>query len=176
MPPAMAVPSAARISGTFGRHVRSSAFHGQVGIGGQAGLHVDLVGRGVALVPARHLLEVGARAEVPAGTGEDERPDVGVLVGLDTGVVEADEHLAVDGVLPLGTVERDDQQVTLTFGEHCRHRRIPLGWRLLDRRTLGQNKNRFYFLVRRSAGPDRVPLHRPRGGNSFSGSSSRPGG
>jgi len=74
-------------------------------------------------VTARHLLEVGARAEVAAGAGEDETPDVGVCVGLHAGVVEANEHLAVDGVLSLRSVEGDDERVPVAFGQDCGHER-----------------------------------------------------
>ena len=59
----------------------------------------------------------------------------GFVVGLDAGVVEAHEHLAVDGVLTLGAVEGDDQRVTVAFGEHSRH-----GGERLD-----ENENAFYF-------------------------------
>ena len=72
---------------------------------------------------AGHLLQVGARAEVAPGAGEDEAADVGVLIGEHACVVEAHEHLAVDRVLTFGTVEGDDQRVTIAFGEHGRHGR-----------------------------------------------------
>ncbi len=152
VPPAMAVPSTASDDRHAGTPRAQQRLPRQVGIGGQAALHVDLVDRGVALVPAGHLLEVGARAEVAAGAGEDQAADVVVRVGLDARVVEAHEHLAVDGVLTLGTVEGDDQRVTVAFGEHSWHRR-----------RLGRNENAFYFWTARRPEVGRTVAPRPAG-------------
>ena len=75
----------------------------------------------VRLVASGHLLEVGASAEVAARSDEHHSADVVVGVCFDHGVVQHDEHLAVDGVHSFRTVEGDDQKVAVTFGEYRRH-------------------------------------------------------
>jgi hypothetical protein len=67
-------------------------------------------------VTSGHLFQVGARTEVVAGPGDDRHPDVVVGVRLHHGVVEPHQHLAVDGVHPVGTVERHDQNMADPFG------------------------------------------------------------
>jgi hypothetical protein len=61
--------------------------------------------------------------KLPPAPVRIEGADVGVGVGLDTGVVEAHEHLAVDGVLSFRTVQRDDERVAIAFGQKSRHGR-----------------------------------------------------
>jgi len=122
VPPAIAVPSTAAMSGTAGRHMRHSDFHGRSASAARRAWtsRAVLEGRRVR-VATGHVLEVRPRAEVATRSRQDQAADVGILIGHHAGVVEADEHLAIDGVLSFGSGEGDDQRVTVAFGEHGRH-------------------------------------------------------
>src|SRR5581483_1314274 len=56
-------------------------------------------------------LEVTARAEGAPGTGDEERPHLGVGCERVDGPVQLAEHVAVDGVELLGPVERDQPRL-----------------------------------------------------------------
>ena len=92
----------------------------EVGVGGHARRHVDL-GVGVLRV-AGHGAQVGARAEVALGAGEDDRADVVVGARLDHGVVHAHEHRPGERVEALRTVHGDDHRVAVSFDECVGHR------------------------------------------------------
>jgi hypothetical protein len=68
-------------------------------------------------VPGRHGLQVGPRAEVAAGAGDDRHADLGVLVDLDPGVVHPHEHLAGQRVAGLRAVEGDGGDVAVALEE-----------------------------------------------------------
>lgn len=70
-------------------------------------------------MPAGHLLQIGPGTEVSIGARQNDCSNIGVLVGLDEGVVHANEHLAIDRVLTLRSIERDDRKVAMPVGQYC---------------------------------------------------------
>ena len=62
--------------------------------------------------------QVGAGAEAAPGARDDDRPDLGVVLGLvEPGVVALLERVR-PGVQPLGAVEREHEHGTAPLGEH----------------------------------------------------------
>ena len=112
MPPAIAGPSTAAISGLVSRKPLSSAL---MTVGSNSpDSKLSLGGRSFVG------LEVHARAEVAAGAGEDADPDLGVGVHPVPGVVHDREHLAGERVARLGPVHRDDELVAVLLDEAVR--------------------------------------------------------
>ena len=100
--------------------VTQQALVGEVGILRHARRHVDLVVGGFRV--AGHGPQVGARAEVAVGAGEDDRADVVVGARLDHGVVHAHEHRPGERVEALRAVHGDDHRVAVSFDECVGHR------------------------------------------------------
>lgn len=88
---------------------------------GHARLDVD-PGIRVPGIP-RHALQVGARAEVAAGSGHDDAADVVVGGGLAIGVVHPDQHGPGQGVVARGPVHGDGHDVTIALDECVRHQK-----------------------------------------------------
>src|SRR4029079_5716896 len=61
--------------------------------------------------------EVHACAEVAACAGEDDRPDLGIVVDAVPGLDHDREHLGGKRVARLGSVERQDQGVSALLNE-----------------------------------------------------------
>jgi hypothetical protein len=72
---------------------------------------------GVGLVEPHHGVEVAAGGEGAAGAGHDRAGDGRVLTGAVEGVGELVERLLTEGVLHLGTVDRDPGDVVLDLDE-----------------------------------------------------------
>src|SRR5690606_28883 len=66
-------------------------------------------------------LEVAPGAEDAVGPGDDHRPDVVGVAGLEDGLRDPLPHLEIEGVAPLGAVEPYDERrtVALTQDEIC---------------------------------------------------------
>lgn len=106
--------------------------HRQLGAGTEGGsLHGGQGGERRVAKGGQHLLErggeglvldtgeVGAGAEVAAGSGEHRQPDI--VRGAGQGLVEGVEGLVVEGVSPLGPVEGDHEHVVSPPVEMDRH-------------------------------------------------------
>ena len=65
--------------------------------------------------------EVGARAEGAARPRQHHDPVVGVVLHLLEGGAQLGQHLAVGGVLALGTVHRDGHDTVLALDNQCLH-------------------------------------------------------
>jgi hypothetical protein len=61
--------------------------------------------------------DIHARAEGGALAGEDGHAQLVVLVELVPGVIEAAHHLAVDGVALLGTVQGNDEDMSVLLDD-----------------------------------------------------------
>ena len=103
MPPAIAGPSTAAMSGLVSRRPLSS------------GSMTDEVERAgperVARVRGRHGLQVRAGAERAAGAGQDARPDARIVVDLVPGLLHDRHHRPAQRVARVRPVHRDDQHV-----------------------------------------------------------------
>jgi hypothetical protein len=70
------------------------------------------------VLPAGDCLEVGTGAErLVAGTGDDDGPDLRILLRLLQCITDADTDRLVDRVARFGPVDRDDQGVTPALSE-----------------------------------------------------------
>mgnify|MGYP003693778177 CR=1 FL=1 len=74
-------------------------------------------------IARRHRLEVGARAEIAAGAGEDR--DRRRLVGIERQerIVELARGGAVDGVAAMRTIDGNDGHRAIAFDQHTRRSR-----------------------------------------------------
>ena len=93
----------------------------QQGLPVQVGVGVEPVPVGVLLGPGREGLEVHPRAEVAAGAGEDRHPQVVVVLQLLPGVLHADQHLRRKGVLSLGPVHGEGEDVSVALDKQVSH-------------------------------------------------------
>ena len=89
-------------------HVTQAAHAGQRGTGG-------VLGRPIGVT------QVGARAEGPAGAGEDHHPVRRVALDLLEDGGQLEQHDCVGRVLALGAVHGDGDHVTLTFDDESFH-------------------------------------------------------
>jgi hypothetical protein len=65
--------------------------------------------------------QIGAGAEgALAGAGEDRDPDVGVVADVPPGFGQSDEHLRAEGVVLVGSVEREPRHVAPLLVEQVR--------------------------------------------------------
>ncbi len=65
-------------------------------------------------------VEVGTRREVAASAGDDADEQLVVAVELVPGVGQPTQHLGVDGVALVGTVQSDGEDGAIALQEHCR--------------------------------------------------------
>ena len=135
MPPAIAGPSTAAISGLVSRKPLSSALITDGSNSPDSKLSPGWL--------RAHRLQVGAGAEVAAGAGEDADPDLGVVVHPVPGLAHDREHLAGERVARLGPVHRDDQLVAVLLDEAVRLRRRLVDSVISHRGSLAENENMF---------------------------------
>ena len=131
MPPAIAGPSTAAISGLVSRKPLSSPLMTD---GSNPALKLS------SGEPLGRRLEVHAGAEVAAGAGEDADPDRVVAVDPVPGLLHDRHHLAGEGVAGLGPVHRDDELVAVLLDEAVRGGSV---WTRSWRRMLAKNENVF---------------------------------
>ena len=73
----------------------------------------------IQILAARNGLEIRSGAEgLVTGTGEHHGPHVGVVLRLLERITDADADGTVDAVAGLRPVDRDDEDVIPTLGEH----------------------------------------------------------
>ena len=114
MPPAMAGPSTAAISGLVSRKPLSSAL-----MTDGSNSPDSKLSDGGAL---RHRLEVGAGAEAPPAPVRMHDPDSGSAFTRSQASRHDREHLAGERVARLRPVHRDDERVAVLLDEAVRRR------------------------------------------------------
>jgi hypothetical protein len=128
------MPSLASVSANCASKVASAMSHAAVGRPLHAGdcrfLHlvehaqhageperVALGFLGVVLSGTLHPVEVSAGAEALAGAGDDDDADIAVDVHLYQRRGQILNQHVVEGIVPLGAVQRDDADAAVDFGK-----------------------------------------------------------